>query len=56
MGVRAARGRRPNLQAMGRDINVVEKAKRESDALRSAAGNLAPAYLSNKRAENNCIE
>jgi hypothetical protein len=41
---------------MGRNIYVVEKAERKSDALRSAAGNLASAYLSNKRAENNCIE
>jgi hypothetical protein len=41
---------------MGRNIDVVEEAKSESDALRSASGNFAPANLPDKRAKNDCIE
>lgn len=48
--------RRSNLQPMGRNIDVVEEAKSESDALRSASGNFAPANLPDKRAKNDCIE
>jgi hypothetical protein len=38
------------------NVNVVEKAERESDAIRGAAGNFAPAYFANKRAKNDCVE
>ena len=41
---------------MGRNINAVEKAEGESDALRSASGNLAPANLPYKWSENDCVE
>ncbi len=41
---------------MGRDIDAVEKAEGESDALRSASGNLAPANLPYKWSENDCVE
>jgi hypothetical protein len=48
--------RRSNLQPMGRNIDVVEEAKSESDALRSACGDFAPANLPDKRAKNDCIK
>jgi hypothetical protein len=48
--------RRSNLQPMGRNIYVVEEAKSESDAFRSASGDFPPANLPDKRAKNDCIE
>jgi hypothetical protein len=35
---------------------VVEKSQGEFDTLRSAARDLAPAYLADKRAKNDCVE
>jgi hypothetical protein len=45
-----------NLQAMRRNVNVVEKSQRESDTLRGAAGDFAPANFADKRAKYDCVE
>ena len=41
---------------MRRNMYVVEKSQGEFDTLRSAARDLAPAYLADKRAKNDCVE
>jgi hypothetical protein len=41
---------------MGRNIYVVEEAKSESDAFRSASGDFPPANLPDKWTKNYCIK